>query len=272
MGGPRRIAWTAGVALGLALAGPGAAAADVFAGFSPSTITVAPGDTFTVEVVLQQAGAELNAFDASVRFDPARLSFVPTSPLSSQRGPLMTNACANTFHLFNAAPDSLKITLSLLCNNTFVTGPGVIYRVRFVAGTTTGSTPLTLGAFTEFYRAGLFVRPLFKQSMTVNIVQGVAVEPAPSGGNRLDLAPPAPNPARGGGAMALEFTLPEADEVSFDLLDLQGRRLAERDGERHPAGRHRLSWRPPVVASGDYFVRLRTGSGRSVVRRWAVLR
>jgi hypothetical protein len=84
-------------------------------------------------------------------------------------------------------------------------------------------------------------------------------------------APPTPNPRRGEGAVLFEFTLPTADVVSFDVLDLEGRRVAGRAAESLSAGRHWRSWSPPSLASGAYFVRLRTGSSGSVTRRWITL-
>ena len=252
---------------------PRAAAADVFVGFSPSTMTVSPGDTFVVTVAIPFASAEFNAFDASVRFDSSRVTFVPMASLADQRGPLMTNACSNTFHLFNDTPDSLKITLSLLCSNTFVTGPGNIYQVKFKAGFTSGTTTISLGPYTEFYRAGLFARPLFKQDLTVTIGSGpTGVGDPDAGVRRMHFAPPAPNPRRGTGAVMLDFALPTADHVAFDVLDLQGRRVAGRESQSLTAGRHHLAWTPPALPSGDYFVRLRTLANGSMTRRWAVLR
>jgi hypothetical protein len=261
-----------GLMLGAAPLSPGAARADIYLGFQSPTFTVAPGDTFTAYLVIQQADAEFNAFDASVRFDPAMLSFEAITPVAAQRGPLMVAACSNTFHIFSAAPDSLRITLSLLCNNTFVTGPGTLYRVRFRAGMTQGVTNLTFGPYTEFYRAGIFTRPLNKAGMVVTVGPPTGVLPARAGGNRLECAPPSPNPRRGSGPMGLEFSLPGPDVVSVEVLDLQGRRVARREAERFDAGPNRLSWSPPALASGTYFVRLRTLASGSVVRRWVALR
>jgi hypothetical protein len=236
----------------------------------PPAVTVAPGDTFTAYIVIEPPDASFNGFDASVRFDPSALSY-DAMPLADQRGPLMTSACANTFHRFDAAPDSLKITLTLLCSNTNVAGPGTIYRVRFRAGTTTGATTLSLGPFTEFYRAGLFVRPIHKQDMTVN-VGSMAVGDDPGPGGRLEFASPAPNPAWGRRSVLLEFNLPAPDIVSLEVLDAQGRRVAGRSGEWYAAGRHQVPWSPPALACGAYFVRIRTLASGSVVRGWAVLR
>jgi hypothetical protein len=224
-------------------------------------------------MVVPFAGSEFNAFDASVRFDPALLTYVPTVPQSDQRGALMTDACANTFHLFSAAADSLRITLSLLCSSTFVTGPGTIYKVKFQAGATTGTTTVSLGPFTEFYRAGLFARPLVKQDLTVTIGTSSTGVGDPEGGvHGVEFAPPAPNPQRGAGAVRLDFALPSADRVTFDVLDLQGRRVAGREAESLAAGRHHLAWTPPALPSGDYFVRLRTLANGTLTQRWAVLR
>lgn len=249
------------------LASPGFAAG-VAAGFQPSAIAVAPGDTFTVEIAVTAAGDEFNAFDAAIRFDPARLAFVPTSPLASQRGALMTAACANTFHLFSAQPDSLLATLSLLCSNVFVTGPGVVYRVRFRALPGAGVTTIELGPATAFYRAGFFVLPLAKGTMTVTIGTAAGVPGAP-GRAGVRLAPPRPNPARGTGVA--EFELAEADRVRLELLDAQGRRVALLADARFEAGPARV---PVAVAApaGVYRLRMTTGRGAVRERRWVVLR
>jgi len=249
------------------------AAADVYVGFSPPTLSVAAGDTFTVNLVITQADAPFNAFDASMLFDPSMLAFVPAASVSNQRGSLITSACSNTFHKFNAAPDSLRISLSLLCSNTSVTGPGQLYTVQFVAGSVPGTTTITLGPFTEFYNAGIFVRPLHPDSMTIAITPSTSgVTPGRGGEERLELLPPEPNPGQSGGPLRLEFSLPARDHVGFDLLDVLGRRIAQRDTGWWEGGRHAIVWSPSGLGSGAYFVRLRTGSGGSAVQRWCVLR
>lgn len=266
-------AWLAiALTIGLAALGVRPVQADVYVGLSTPATSVAPGDTFTVEVVIAQPDSAFNAFDASIRFDPARLAFVPTSPVSGQRGPVMTSACANTFHQFTGAPDSLKTTLSLLCPGTNVTGPGTIYRVRFAARGTLGPTTISLGKFTEFYKAGLFVRPVHKQDLAVTIVGQVGVDPGVGSGGRLEFAPPIPNPRRGCDAVLLEFDLPGPDLVSVDVIDLQGRRLASREAQPFPAGRQRVSWSPGPLTDGEYFLRLNARANGSAMRRWTVLR
>jgi hypothetical protein len=268
----RSTSWAFALGLCATTAAPRIAAADVHAGFAPAIWTVAVGDTFTAYVSILQADASFNAFDASIRFDPAMLSFDPITPVAAQRGEVMTSACANTFHDFHVTPDSLKVTLSLLCNQTFVTGPGTIYRVRFRAGMNPGTTTISLGPFTEFYRAGLFVRPLDKQDLVVTIAVPTAVEPGSTAGDRLEFAAPTPNPRMGQQSIVLDFTLPASDVVRFDVLDVQGRRVAAREAESYAGGRHRVSWAPPALSNGGYWVRLTTQSGATLVRRFAALR
>jgi hypothetical protein len=265
-------AWLVLAIAGAMGAAPRGAAADIHAGFSPGLVVVAAGDTFTAYVSIVQGDASFNAFDASIRFDPTKLSFDPITPVAMQRGDLMMAACSNTFHDFHVAADSLQATLSLLCNQTFVTGPGMLYRVRFRAGMTTGNTTISLGPFTEFYRAGLFVRPLDRQDLTVSIVSPTGVGPGLGASGRLELAAPIPNPRRGSAPLTLEFSLPAPDVVRFEVLDLQGRCLGRREGQSFAAGRHRISWSPPPLANGGYWLRLTTRSGASAVQRWGTLR
>jgi hypothetical protein len=87
----------------------------------------------------------------------------------------------------------------------------------------------------------------------------------------LALAPPAPNPARG--ALRFSFDLPRAMRVRLEVLDVQGRMVAElAEGEFGP-GRHERVWDRATGrgrAAGLYFVRLVTAEGR-LVRRVVVL-
>src|SRR5262245_21061996 len=63
-------------------------------GGATDTVVVASGGTFTIDFVVSNLGQAFNAFDLSVHFDPSRLTNVPMSPLSLQRGALMVSACA----------------------------------------------------------------------------------------------------------------------------------------------------------------------------------
>ena len=265
---------TLGAALALLVAPHRAQAAGVTLGFQADTLLVAPGGTLVAELTVPVAGAEFNAFDAAVRFDPAWLTFLPTVPLADQRGPLMTATCTNTYHLFEARPDSLAITLVLLCGHQSRTGPGVIYRVQFTASTTPGWTRLRLGPSTQFYLAGSYVNPLIAREAVVKIGNPppVAVgDRPPAAVPGLALAAPQPNPARGAHGVTLRFELAGPDDVGFDLLDALGRRVASRPAERFGAGSHVLVWEPGALAAGRYLLRARGAAGRTAARGWVVL-
>lgn len=245
------------------------ARAGVSAGFADSVLTVAPGDTFVVQIVVPVAADSFNAFDAPIRFDPARLAFVATTPAGLQRGPLMTAACSNTFVDFHATTDSLKISLSLLCAGTYVAGPGTLYQVKFRALAPTGPTAVVLGPSTTFYRAGLRVLPVTKRGLTVQIGANTGVVD-PAGRTGVRLSTPFPNPSIDG-AGTFAFELPAPDVVKLELLDVAGRRVAVLASGRLDAGRHDV----PVALAlrpGRYRLRLATGAGTALERSWTVLR
>ncbi|MBI5710379.1 MAG: immune inhibitor A [Candidatus Eisenbacteria bacterium] len=98
----------------------------------------------------------------------------------------------------------------------------------------------------------------------------VGAGPAPA----LDLAPPAPNPARE--LARFSFALPRAGDIALDILDLAGRRVRSLAHGRYPADRYVLAWdlrddagRP--VAPGVYLARL-SGAAGKIARRLVVLR
>jgi alpha-amylase len=92
---------------------------------------------------------------------------------------------------------------------------------------------------------------------------------APPGGAGLDLAPPAPNPARG--AVALRFTLPAAGRVRLAIYDVAGRRVAVLVDGSLAAGGHEAGWEGGDVGPGLYFARLEA-AGSTVTRRVARVR
>ena len=260
-------------AIGLVTAAGGASGA-VHLNGGALTMTVAPGDSFYVPLTVFQADAQFNAFDADVNFDPARLTFISTSPSTNQIGPLMTppTGCSK-FHIFAAHSNYLEIHYSLLCNQYFVTGPGVIYKVRFKAGPDTGSTTISFTPGTAFFNAGFLVTPLDAQNLTVIVTNHpVGVDDGGALPSALEMAVPAPNPRIGSVAARISFALPAPTTVKLDLFDTVGRRVAGRAPEYLPAGRHSLLWNAPVLPSGTYFARLTTGDGSSVRRSWVLLR
>jgi hypothetical protein len=93
------------------------------------------------------------------------------------------------------------------------------------------------------------------------------VAPQPAGGLRL--LPIAPNPLRG--PVAIAWAMPREGDVTIDVYDVRGRRVASPARTRAPAGLHTAAWDPAGVPAGIYFVQLRAG-GESRSRRVMVIR
>jgi len=263
----------AGVCSAAALVAP--ARAFTVAG-ATDTVTVASGGTFTVDFVVRDPDLPFNAFDLSVHFDPSLLTNSPMSPTSLQRGALMVNACTLNapFHIFTPGPDSVVGTLVILCDGVSVTGPGVIYRLRFNAAATNATTQLTLGAGTNFYNGGPRVSGVTKRAVVVKIgnpTLDAGDRPAPPPATAA-LDPVVPNPARASRALALTFSLPRAESSEVAVLDAQGRRVAGSPWSLRDAGPQRIEVGLPPLAPGRYTITLRTESGITRTRPWVVLR
>ena len=272
----KRGSWLGGIigvtALALAFTGQGTAQARVTLALTSPHPIVAPGDSFYVQGEILSADSSFNAFDLIVHYDPAMVTFVQAVPLASQMGSLMTGACGTQFHLFNAYSDSAVTDVSLLCSQTFVTGPGTIYKLKFRAKTTLGSAAFQVGASTRFYRAGIIVSDVFTQGVTIRIGDPlVAPGPGAREGSYL-LEAPRPNPVRGAEPAVVEYSLPAPARVRIEVFDLQGRRATALDVGDSPAGRSLVRWGVPGLAAGRYELRL-VADGRVVGRRaWVVLR
>lgn len=265
----------AGLVLALVLlwGASSARAASVRLGFPTEVLDVAPGTTFTLQVVALEGDVPFNALDLGLLFDPSAVSFVPTSPLAKQRGLLFTSACATTFHRFASYTDSLAATVVLLCNETTVSGAGVVYQVRFQALPGNRWSRIRLGANTRVFMGGALVPQLPARDVWLRIGSPPPLDVAPGAGTRaLAFAAPWPNPARSEHGVGLRFDLAQPSEVSVELLDAAGRRVAHEDLGTLAAGRHALPWRPSGVAPGRYVLRLRTGAGEHAERSWVLLR
>ena len=267
-------------------AGALAARADgVHVRLDPVTALVQAGDTVTVTVNVTPADAQFNAFDLVFTYDPSRLTFLAVTPLSKQIGSLVTTACANLFHLFNAntAAGTLTANLSLLCNNVYLTGPGAIYTIKFKAGTVQGSTAVTLATGTQFYEAGVYVNPYDVTPATVSVgVVGArepGARPGPGGGSgagpaaatRLALRAPVPNPRRGRGTVAVPMALSRPAMVQLTLWDMTGRLVARRAAAPVAAGAHVLGWQLPRLTAGHYTIRATTPDGDAAEAPWTVV-
>jgi len=88
----------------------------------------------------------------------------------------------------------------------------------------------------------------------------------------LALETPRPNPRHGRTPARLDFTLPAAGTVRFVLLDVRGRRVAERAPEAFASGAHTVVWSPGDLPSGGYFLRLSLENGGGATVPWVMVR
>jgi hypothetical protein len=220
-GRTRRLGWLALAVAALVASAPIARAA-VSAGLTPASQMVTPGTDFDLFFDVTAAGSQFNGFDVVVSYNPAALTFLPLAPTSLQQGCLMTGgcsaACGNTFHLFSAAADSLSASDVLLCDQTFLTGPGHLYKLRFHASSTVQITHVLVRR-TNFYNAGLFVTPVSTNDAVIGI--GINVGVGPSGPAVPGRVRVEPNPSFGRVAFVTEAGAAGVDAV--EILDLQGR-------------------------------------------------
>ncbi len=210
----------------------------------PGPALVQNGDTLTVRLEIMASGPAFNAFDAYIRFDPAVLSFLPPASQQDQVGPLMSEACNQSFHLFSQAPDSmtLEINFSLLCGGVSVTGPGVAYQVRFRCRDVDAYTRLDLltesGRITRFYDNGYYVEPL---ALTPLLVQaGAGAAPAQTPGGQGILLRAAPNPFNP--RTVFSFHLPRNGSVNLAVYDVRGRRVRRLLDETRGPGPGQVAW------------------------------
>ncbi len=263
------IAWLVSqVLLGAALAPAIASAQGVSAAIVPSSTSVPPGTEFDIYLQVTQAGSAFNAFDAVIGFDPAALTPVSISPLSLQRGTLMTSACGNTFHRFRQGTDRDTVTLVLLCNGVSVTGPGQLYRLRFRASSTPQVTMVRLLSGLRFYNAGVNVVPVTPSDASITIGSPVGVEDAllRPPGPRLRATP---NPSRS--AIALLIETPSEGSQGLVIHDVLGRVVRRFEAGWFPPGQRQLTWdgrgdSGEILPPGLYFARLVTPAGNTGIQ------
>ena len=104
----------------------GAVAQGTGLAIDPALTVIDPGQEFTVDIVVPEAGTPINGYDAVVGFDPLRLELLLATPRSLGEGALFTSACAQRFLDITVRFDSTAVTVShvLLCAGTSVAGPG----------------------------------------------------------------------------------------------------------------------------------------------------
>jgi hypothetical protein len=261
------------VLLGLmAVFGSAPGQAGIAVALLPSTLTVSPGATFDVEVVVTEAGSSFNGFDAIVGHDPAALTLVPLSPLTLQEGPLMTAACGNRFHRFRSGVDRDTATVVLLCSGVSVTGPGTVYRLRYQASMTPQVTTLQFLPGLRFYDAGLAVPGVVPSSATITIGTAVGVEPG-AGAARGSIAA-WPNPFAA--STRLRVDVPAEGAHALGIFDSRGRIVRRLSNAHLAPGPREIAWDGLTDAgmpapAGLYFARL-TGVRGSLATRLVRLR
>ncbi len=92
-------------------------------------------------------------------------------------------------------------------------------------------------------------------------IKSGGVEPGPAGGFRIGNA--WPNPFRT--ETAIEYEIPEAADVSLEVFDSRGRRIAVLDSGMKEAGLHEIAWTlEDGLSSGIYLFRIKAGSRTAV--------
>jgi len=242
-----------------------------------SPLAVNPGDEFDLDLRVTDTQALFNGFDAVITYDPAALTFIPAAPPSAQQGCLMTGvcsaACGNTFHIFSAAGDSLKISDVLLCNLVSVSGPGQVYRLHFKASNTQQTTHVRFRR-AGFYDAGVRINPVTTTDADITIAAGVGVGGPGATVRGLTLRS-SPEPARGG---VLRFAIGagESGTQTLEVHDVTGRRVRRLVSGWQPAGMRSVAWDGrddggQALPPGVYLATLRT-AGALVGTRVTLLR
>ena len=91
--------------------------------------------------------------------------------------------------------------------------------------------------------------------LTVSVSTGL--EATGSDAAEFSLGANYPNPF--GGRTSIPFSLAEASDVTIDLFDIQGRRLAVLLDRKLPMGSYEADFDAEGLASGVYFYRIRAG-------------
>ena len=173
---------------------------------------------------------------------------------------LCSAACGNTFHYSTFGADSIWVVDGLLCADTFVAGPGQLYRVRFRAANTSQVSSIGFRSF-KAYAAGTNVTPISTTDAVVGI--GVTLDanatPPPARGLAVRATP---NPARGAVTLSLESD--RAGEQQLEVHDLLGRSVQALSRGWQSAGASQVTWDGRTASGsrarpGVYLVTLRAG-------------
>ncbi|HEU4726137.1 MAG TPA: T9SS type A sorting domain-containing protein [Candidatus Eisenbacteria bacterium] len=115
------------------------------------------------------------------------------------------------------------------------------------------------------------INQLSVMALGTDTPQATGVESEPASAPRLALRPPSPNPSFGASGSIFSISLSAPDFVRVSLYDLAGRLVAARPAE-WVAGSASFRWAPEPLATGTYFARFTTGSGRVASVKWTIVR
>jgi flagellar hook capping protein FlgD len=224
----------------------------------PTVAKVGAGGTFEVHIRVTQTGDEFNSYQAVVHFDPAAVTYVPTSPLALQEGQYMKDACGQTFHWFTQGTTEVGVVHSILCAGMELTGPGDLYVLHFQATGAPQTTPITFTSV-EFVRAGIQVPVVNVSNTTIRIEQPSDVPALPAAKFVLSIAPNPFNPNT-----VIDVGAATAGQQSVEVYDTAGHRLRVLQDGYFAAGPRHISWDGrrddgTRLASGVYIVRVSSG-------------
>ncbi|MEZ5065878.1 MAG: Ig-like domain-containing protein [bacterium] len=258
-------------------------------GFTP-----AAGDSF---LVLRDDTVASGALHRGASFDCLSGTQLPggivLDPVVTTDGLVLVARASTPSNAFPVAvPDTFAVALAAitqvgpLANDTDADGDPLRI-VRVAAEPTYGTAVIEAGDQTLLYLPG----PSFPgtdtltyvvtdcagavDSTTVTLTTTVtSIADGVSGGAGVTLRAPSPNPSRG--LTRVHFELARAVDVTLDVFDVRGRRVASLARGRFPAGTHAVDWDGSAssggrVAAGIYFVRFES-EGQVETRKVVVLR
>lgn len=136
-------------------------------------------------------------------------------------------------------------------NVVFAAGGGGTSSERFSINSTIGQ-PVGGSSYGEAFTIHSGFRQVPGQRLVTSAAEGPEVFPA-----EYSLAQNYPNPFNP--STVIQFTLPEAADVTLAVYDMLGREVASLVDERKSAGSYDVSFNANNLSSGIYFYRLTTG-------------
>ncbi len=244
---------------------PASAGAAVALRWDPAIDVLAPGETTTVSVLLDDP-LDVRTIDVIIEYDPARLDGLSCAP-----GALFdTVACYVWREYEETVPGRWHAFAAIIGATCKTTGPGELLRWS-ARGAAEGWSDLTTVEVTLWDPAANRYADvtLAKGQIEVTTVSAAGPVPAP-----LTLAL-APNPFNPG--TTVSWSAPAGASYRLELFDARGRRLALLASGAADGAAHELSWagrdedgRP--APSGVYLFRLSSGAGPPLLARGVLLR